>query len=82
MYLLDTDTIVYLVKGHPEVERNLALHADDVVGTSAITLMELYYGAFKSRQVAGNLARIRSGRWKRESRSGSWAARRPRCSAR
>ncbi len=54
MYLLDTDTIVYLLKGHPEVERNPALHADDVVGTSAITLMELYYGAFKSRQVAGN----------------------------
>ncbi|MHB0980999.1 MAG: PIN domain-containing protein [Thermoleophilia bacterium] len=60
MYLLDTDTIVYLLKGHPEVERNLTLHADDVVGTSAISLMELYYGAFKSRQVAGNLARIRA----------------------
>ena len=40
MYLLDTDTIIYLLKGHPEVRRNLALHADDVVGTSAITLME------------------------------------------
>ena len=60
MYLLDTDTIVYLLKGHPEVRRNLALHTDDVVGTSAITLMELYYGAFKSQQVAGNLARIRA----------------------
>ena len=60
MYLLDTDTIVYLLKGHPEVRRNLALHAGDVVGTSAITLMELYYGAFKSRQVVGNLARIRA----------------------
>ena len=40
MYLLDTDTIIYLLKGHPEVRRDLALHADDVVGTSAITLME------------------------------------------
>lgn len=60
MYLLDTDTIVYLLKGHPEVERNLALHTDDVVGTSAVTLMELYYGAFKSQQVAGNLARVRA----------------------
>src|SRR5665811_51477 len=58
--MFDTDTIVYLVKGHPEVRRNLALHLEDVVGTSAITLMELYYGAFKSRQVAGNLARIRA----------------------
>ena len=60
MYLLDTDTIVYLLKGHPEARRNLALHTDDVVGTSAITLMELYYGAFKSQQIAGNLARIRA----------------------
>jgi tRNA(fMet)-specific endonuclease VapC len=60
MYLLDTDTMVYLLKGHSEVRRNLALHTDDVVGTSAITLMELYYGAFKSQQVAGNLARIRA----------------------
>jgi predicted nucleic acid-binding protein len=60
MYLLDTDTIVYLLKGHPEVRRNLGLHTDDVVGTSAVTLMELYYGAFKSQQVASNLARIRA----------------------
>jgi len=60
MYLLDTDTIVYLLKGHPEVRRNLGLHTDDVVGTSAVTLMELYYGAFKSQQVAANLARIRA----------------------
>jgi hypothetical protein len=31
-----------------------------VVGTSAITLMELYCGAFKSRHAAGNPARIRA----------------------
>lgn len=60
MYLLDTDTVVYLFKGHPDVSRNLALHVDDVVGTSVITLMELYYGAFKSQQAAGNLARTRA----------------------
>ena len=60
MYLLDTDTIIYHLKGHPEVRRNLGLHTDDVVGTSVITLMELYYGAFRSQQVAGNLARVRA----------------------
>ncbi|MCL5734420.1 MAG: PIN domain-containing protein [Actinobacteria bacterium] len=60
MYLLDTDTLVCLLKGHPEATQNLALHTDELVGTSVITLMELYYGAFKSRQVAGNLARIRT----------------------
>ena len=60
MYLLDTDTVIYALKGQPEVLRNLALHADDPLGVSVITLMELYYGAFRSRQVAGNLAKVRS----------------------
>jgi tRNA(fMet)-specific endonuclease VapC len=60
VFLLDTDTIVYLLKGRQTVTENLALRAGEVVGTSAITLMELYYGAFKSRQVASNLARVRA----------------------
>ena len=60
MYLLDTDTVIYALKGQPEVLRNLALHADDPLGMSVITLMELYYGAFRSQQVAGNLATVRS----------------------
>ena len=60
MYLLDTDTVIYALKGQREVMRNLALHADDPLGVSVITLMELYYGAFRSRQVAGNLAKVRS----------------------
>ena len=60
MYLLDTDTVIYALKGQREVLRNLALHADDPLGVSVITLMELYYGAFRSRQVAGNLAKVRS----------------------
>ena len=60
MYLLDTDTVICALKGQPEVLRKLALHADDPLGVSVITLMELYYGAFRSRQVAGNLAKVRS----------------------
>jgi predicted nucleic acid-binding protein len=60
MYLLDTDTVIYALKGQADVARNLALHADDPLGVSVITLMELYYGAFRSRQVAGNLAKVRS----------------------
>jgi len=60
VYLLDTDTVIYALKGQREVLRNLALHADDPLGVSVITLMELYYGAFRSRQVAGNLAKVRS----------------------
>ena len=60
MYLLDTDTVIYALGGQPEVLRNLALHADDPLGVSVITLMELYCGAFRSRQVAGNLAKVRA----------------------
>jgi plasmid stability protein len=60
MYLLDTDTVIDAFKGRPDVLRRPASHADDPVGVSAITLMELYYGAFKSKQVAGNLAKVRS----------------------
>lgn len=60
MYLLDTDTVIYALKGQPDVVRNLAVHADDPLGVSVITLMELYYGAFKSAQVAGNLAKVRA----------------------
>jgi predicted nucleic acid-binding protein len=60
VYLLDTDTVIYALKGQRDVMRNLALHADDPLGVSVITLMELYYGAFKSQQVAGNLAKVRA----------------------
>ncbi len=60
MYLLDTDTVIYALKGQPDVVRNLALHVDDPLGVSVVTLMELYYGAFGSQQVAGNLAKVRA----------------------
>jgi tRNA(fMet)-specific endonuclease VapC len=60
VFLLDTDTVVYLLKGRQAVTENLALHSGEVVGTSAITLMELYYGAFKSQRVASNIARVRA----------------------
>ena len=59
MYLLDTDTVIYSLKGHPIVIGNLSLHVDDPLGVSAITLMELYYGAFKSQQPTANLAKVR-----------------------
>lgn len=60
MYLLDTDTIIYSLKGHESVIKNLENHIDDPVKISIITLMELYYGAYKSKRVAGNLAKIKA----------------------
>jgi predicted nucleic acid-binding protein len=59
MFLLDTDTIIYSLKGNPEVLRNLDVHQQDPLRICAITLMELYYGAYKSNKPVSNLAKIR-----------------------
>jgi tRNA(fMet)-specific endonuclease VapC len=60
MYLLDTDTIIYSLKGHEAVQKNLSTHIDDPMSLSVISLMELYYGAYKSQKVTSNLSKIRS----------------------
>jgi tRNA(fMet)-specific endonuclease VapC len=59
MFLLDTDTVIYSLKGQEAVIRNLEDHRHDTLKISAITLMELYYGAYKSEKATGNLARVR-----------------------
>jgi len=58
MYLLDTDTVIYSLKGQAMVRENLRLHLNDTLNISVITLMELYYGAYKSQRIASNLAKI------------------------
>ena len=60
MYLLDTDTIIFSLKGNAAVQKNLLFHINDVIKISTITLMELYYGAYKSQKVTGNLAKIKT----------------------
>jgi len=63
MYLLDTDTVIYILKGHPTVLQNLQKYPHDPVKLCVITLMELYYGAYKSQRpamLASNLAKIRT----------------------
>ena len=60
MYLLDTDTIIFALKGDTAVQKNLRNHARDPIKMSTVTLMELYYGAHKSRKVASNLAKVRA----------------------
>ena len=59
MYLLDTDTIIYSLKGYEAVQRNLSTHIDEPMSLSVISLMELYYGAYKSQKVTSNLSKIR-----------------------
>ena len=60
MFLLDTDTIIYNLKGSEAIKKNLLHHMDATLKISVITLMELYYGAYKSEKLSSNLAKIRT----------------------
>ena len=58
MYLLDTDTIIYSLKGNRRVMDNLAAHSDAPKAISVITFGELIFGARKSQRVQENLAKV------------------------
>ncbi|MEW6593699.1 MAG: type II toxin-antitoxin system VapC family toxin [Thermodesulfobacteriota bacterium] len=60
MFLLDTDTVIYALKGHAAVLDNLREHLHDPMYLSSITMMELYYGAYKSQKVDANLAKLKT----------------------
>jgi len=60
MYLLDTDTIIYSLMGDINIRKNLREHINDLLLISIITLLELYYGVYKSRHVDANLAKIKT----------------------
>ena len=58
MYLLDTDTIIYSLKGHQNVVDNLRIYADAPKAISVISYGELVFCAEKSEQIANNLAKV------------------------
>ena len=60
MYLLDTDIVIYSLKGHPAVKKNLERNLHAALKISVVTLMELYYGAYKSQKVTSNLSKIKN----------------------
>lgn len=60
MYLLDTNTIIYCLKGDETVRNVLQQHIHDSIKISVITLMELYYGSYRSQKVESNLAKIKT----------------------
>ncbi len=60
MFLLDTDTVIYALKGEATVAASLHLHLHDPMYLSTITMMELYYGAYKSQHVDANLAKLKT----------------------
>ena len=58
MFLLDTDTIIYSLKGVEKVKENFEQFADLPKALSVISYGELVYGAHKSKQVSNNLAKV------------------------
>lgn len=60
MYLLDTDILIYSLKGNETVINNISLHKNDPKAISIISYGELVYGAQKSKQKTGNLAKVHS----------------------
>jgi tRNA(fMet)-specific endonuclease VapC len=59
MYLLDTDIVIYSLKGNTVVKKNLERNLHAALKISIVTLMELYYGAYKSQKVASNTGKIK-----------------------
>jgi len=55
-YLIDTDIIIYSLKGDALVQNRFSLNENIPKAISVITYGELLYGAKKSRNVEKNLA--------------------------
>jgi tRNA(fMet)-specific endonuclease VapC len=59
IYLLDTDTCIYLLQGKaPGITERLRNLRPEDVGTTTITAAELHYGAQHSARTTQNLARV------------------------
>ncbi len=59
MYLIDTDILIYSLKGHEQVIAHLQRTAKVSKAISVISYGELLYGAQKSARPEENLARVR-----------------------
>lgn len=57
-YLIDTDIYIYLTKGAQSIKNKIEEVGEDQIYVSAITVAELYYGIFKSKQQSSNLKKI------------------------
>lgn len=58
MYLLDTDILIYSLKGHAQVLEQFRRHATDPKAISVISYGELVFGAHASQRVTENLAKV------------------------
>ena len=58
-YILDTNICIYWLKGHIKIEQKILDVGFENIGTTIITIAELYYGAYKSKKVETNLENLR-----------------------
>jgi tRNA(fMet)-specific endonuclease VapC len=59
MYLIDTDTLVYFLRGRSEVIENFQNHSQHPRAMSVISYGELLHGALKSARPVENAAKVR-----------------------
>ncbi|SJM94981.1 PilT protein domain protein [Crenothrix polyspora] len=57
-YLLDTDTLIYWLKGNKKIEEKALAVGLEQLGYSIISHAELYFGAYNSEQIDKNLQAI------------------------
>jgi tRNA(fMet)-specific endonuclease VapC len=57
-YLLDSNVVIQMFKGHELIMKRVGQLRESDFGLSAIVIHELFFGAFKSQQVSGNVARV------------------------
>ncbi|RAX39507.1 type II toxin-antitoxin system VapC family toxin [Rhizobium tropici] len=57
-YLLDSNAVIALMKGHPGFVNELRRHKPQDFAIPAIVVHELFYGAYKGQRVSDNLARV------------------------
>jgi len=62
-YLLDTNAIIQLIRGHPSLTARLTQQKPGDCAISSIVLHELFYGAYKSTRPDENLRRIEAMRF-------------------
>nr|WP_218940605.1 type II toxin-antitoxin system VapC family toxin [Pusillimonas noertemannii] len=58
--MLDTNAVIALLKGHPGFLARLRRHRPADFAMPSIVVHELFYGAYKGRQVARNLERVQA----------------------
>ncbi len=54
-YLLDTDTIIYWLKGNEKIEEKAVSVGLENIGFSIISKAELYFGAYNSEYIRKNI---------------------------